>query len=253
MFYFRVLALCHEDPLLSGINDGSSATSTTRGGLYYASEHSCRTTNIVMSSTSSSHDGIDPATLGANSGARTRPFPNDTVGRERGEEDTTSRQGSATSTDRTALPTIKLAEHQRSVQQRQRQQQCNQATAALATSFGATPARGAVAIAAEGRERVEAEGGRDDEEAVHGLRSCKRRDEIGGGLPVWPENAPLPTEPIAGRRRGNEFDRGGYGAEGGNRAGALGSEVLKAVSRLFLSKLQVAVEVGCVWAWALGL
>lgn len=90
------------------------------------------------------------------------------------------------------------------------------------------------------------------------------RAGVGRGLPIWPEALPLPAAAPADNCGGaceptGRAERG----KGVRSACYLDIEVLKAVSRLFLSKLQVAVEVGHkygvasviraeLWAWCWG-
>lgn len=65
------------------------------------------------------------------------------------------------------------------------------------------------------------------------------------GLPVWPENATLPTAVATGRSSAYWGDEGrDDGSQGAGTMSCLDAETLKALARLFLSKLQVSVEVG---------
>lgn len=80
------------------------------------------------------------------------------------------------------------------------------------------------------------------------------KDQTGGGvgatLPVWPEDTPLPalqTATLPPLNTSRDADEDGVD-ESDNRGVEVGARwfdarVLRAVSRLFLSKLQVAVEV----------
>lgn len=72
---------------------------------------------------------------------------------------------------------------------------------------------------------------------AHGKINVMSRD-----LPVWPENAPLPPSVATGGSTACWRDGG---KDGGGTTPCLDAETLKALSRLFLSKLQVSVEVRC--------
>lgn len=71
-----------------------------------------------------------------------------------------------------------------------------------------------------------------------------RKADSGGGLMLWPESTKLPTaagmEPTSTTGDGIES---GWGRRMDSNSHGMDGEVLKAVARLFLSKLQISVEV----------
>ena len=102
--------------------------------------------------------------------------------------------------------------------------------------------------------------GQNSQQAARGRSNCDSSDSGDGNrsgdqswagqaarmsavLPLWPENVPLPIA-RAGAGGGLGEGEGWKGEEGRLDARYLDVEVLKAVSRLFLAKLQVSVEVG---------
>lgn len=85
----------------------------------------------------------------------------------------------------------------------------------------------------EGREKITASIGVDESDG--GARDRRR-------LPTWPENVSLPAVDVS---RGRGMRDEGDGKDGRWTGSLLDAATAKAVARLFLSKLQVSVEVGC--------
>lgn len=67
----------------------------------------------------------------------------------------------------------------------------------------------------------------------------------GGGLELWPESAALPsTSPVNAPSGADDGSSGDGRRRGVSASGCIDADTLRAVARLFLSKLQISVEVG---------
>lgn len=137
------------------------------------------------------------------------------------------------------LPAIEVAPRQPilSEQQQQQQQEHTRTTALGEAGAVSAPTN-------EGHVRGGSHSG-GGERPDAGPPAQEKTNVSNRGLPVWPESAPLPTAVTTDRSNVCCGDEGrGGGGQGVGNASCLDAETLKALSRLFLSKLQVSVEVG---------
>ena len=147
-------------------------------------------------------------------------------------------QGPETDQPLWVLPSIEVAPQQPIPSKQQQQQQQHTRT----TAFGEAGAVSAVTNEGHIRGGSHSGGGVRPEA---GPTTQEKTNASNRGLPVWPESAPLPTAMTTDGSNacGGDEGRGG-GGQGAGTASCLDAETLKAISRLFLSKLQVSVEVG---------
>lgn len=234
--------------------ENSRTRERARGGHYHASNPADGAeplASIGRSRPTADLEASQPASLGSSSGGRAAAtvVASDIVGSDCGDQGCAAGDGAgrcrgrelskgsggaallpAIAAGRTSQPEREESHEEGQERKRQPLPQPRQQQQESATSVVSTADRGTVGT---------------DREPQDPAPSRERRHEaVGTGMALWPESSILPPGGLA-------EDSGGAadGVEGGRRRGDgtaphfMDTEALKAVARLFLSKLHVSVEV----------
>lgn len=212
-FTKRILASCHEDPLL-GVDGGNGST---KGSGYTPHKNLAAENQSLQAADAALESTLLP---GINDNIRPSPSQEPQQGLEL-EQDGQVQQSQIMQQNE---------EQQQQEEQREQEQQVNAATEEI--TVGAAASRGADEPGENIVEVVDT--------TSEGLKAG-----IGGGLALWPESTKLPSAAGAETTRtaGDGVEMIGRGRGSGSNSCCMDAEVLKSVARLFLSKLQISVEV----------